>query len=103
MIQVGGAYAAFCQDEGILLQKYRDRNGRCVLGLLYKALPLKPRIFSKKSVVLEKKAKIDLLKHFSPDFSRVFCPKADFSKSIFAFYQNERFFTKILAFKGRGS
>ena len=29
MIQFG-AYTTFCQGEGILLQKYRDRNGRCI-------------------------------------------------------------------------
>ena len=30
MIQIGGVYTTFCQEEGILLQKYRDRNGRCI-------------------------------------------------------------------------
>ena len=28
-----GVYTTFCQEEGILLQKYRDRNGRCVATL----------------------------------------------------------------------
>ena len=27
MIQIGGEYTTLCQEEGILLQKYRDRNG----------------------------------------------------------------------------
>ena len=26
MIQIGGVYTTFCQEEGILLQKYRDRK-----------------------------------------------------------------------------
>ena len=35
MIQIGGVYSTtFCQEEGILLQKYRDRNGRCIAILL---------------------------------------------------------------------
>ena len=34
MIQIGGVYTTFCQEEGILLQKYRDRNGRCIAILL---------------------------------------------------------------------
>ena len=29
MIQIS-AYTTFCQEEGILLQKHRDRNGRCI-------------------------------------------------------------------------
>ena len=29
MTQIGGVYTTFCQEEGILLQKYRDRNGMC--------------------------------------------------------------------------
>ena len=28
-IQIGLVYTTFCQEEGILLQKHRDRNGRC--------------------------------------------------------------------------
>ena len=34
MIQIGGVYTTFCQEEGILLQKYHDRNGRCTAILL---------------------------------------------------------------------
>ena len=34
MRQIGGAYTAFCQEEGILLQKHRDRNGRCIAIIL---------------------------------------------------------------------
>ena len=26
MIQIGGVYTTFCHKEGILMQKYRDRN-----------------------------------------------------------------------------
>ena len=36
MIQIGGVYTTFCQEEGILLQKYRDRNGRCIAILFSK-------------------------------------------------------------------
>ena len=34
MIQIGGVYATFYQEGGILLQKYRDRNGMCIAMLL---------------------------------------------------------------------
>ena len=27
MIRIGGVYATFCKEEGILLQKHGDRNG----------------------------------------------------------------------------
>ena len=30
VIQIGGVYTAFCQEEGIHLHKYRDRIGRCI-------------------------------------------------------------------------
>ena len=30
MIQIGDVHTTFCQEEGILLQKHRDRNGRCI-------------------------------------------------------------------------
>ena len=67
-------------------------------------LPLRPRILVKKIGRFSKNAKMDLLKRSSPYFSRVFCPKDGFSKSIFAFYLNDRlFFTKILGLKGKGS
>ena len=33
MIQIGGVYTTLFQEEGILLQKYRDRNGRCIATL----------------------------------------------------------------------
>ena len=34
-MHIGGVYTTFCQEEGILLQKYRDRNGRCI-AILFK-------------------------------------------------------------------
>ena len=37
VIQIGGVYTTFCQEEGILLQKYRDRNGRC-MAILFKSI-----------------------------------------------------------------
>ena len=36
MIQIGGVYTTFCQEEGIVSQKYRDRNGRCITILFKK-------------------------------------------------------------------
>ena len=35
MIKIGGVYTTVCQWEGILLQKYRHRNGRCI-AILFK-------------------------------------------------------------------
>ena len=37
VIQIGGVYPTFCREEGILLQKYRDRNGRCI-AILFKSI-----------------------------------------------------------------
>ena len=42
MIQIGGENAAFRQEEGILLQKYRDRNGRCI-AILCKSIGVRGR------------------------------------------------------------
>ena len=36
-LQIGGVQTIFCQEEGILLQKYRDRNGRCI-AILFKSI-----------------------------------------------------------------
>ena len=35
----GGVYTSLCQEEGMLLQKYRDRNGRCIT-ILFKNIGL---------------------------------------------------------------
>ena len=45
MIQIGGVYTTFCQEEGILLQKYRDRNGRCI-AILFKGIGVRGRFDS---------------------------------------------------------
>ena len=45
MIQIGGVYTTFCHDEGILLQKYRDRNGRCI-AILFKSIGVRGRLDS---------------------------------------------------------
>ena len=37
MIQIGSVYTTFCQEEGILLQKYADRNGRCI-AILFESI-----------------------------------------------------------------
>ena len=36
VIQIGGVSTTFCQEEGILLQKYRDRNERRIAILFRK-------------------------------------------------------------------
>ena len=42
VIQSGGVYATFCQEESILLQDYRDRNGRCIV-ILFKNMWVRDR------------------------------------------------------------
>ena len=37
VIQIGGIYTTLCQEKGILLQKYRDINGRCI-AILFKSI-----------------------------------------------------------------
>ena len=37
VIQIGGVYTTFCPEEGILLRKYCGRNGRCI-AILFKVL-----------------------------------------------------------------
>ena len=36
-MQIGGVYTIFCHEEGILLRKYHDRNGRCI-AILFKSI-----------------------------------------------------------------
>ena len=48
VIQIGGVYTTFCQEEGILLQKYRDRNGRCI-AILFKSIGVRGRFDSPES------------------------------------------------------
>ena len=42
MIQIGGGYTTVCQEEGIPLQKYRDRNGMCI-AILFKSIRVRGR------------------------------------------------------------
>ena len=42
MIQIGGVYTLSCQEEGILLQEHRDRNGRCI-AILFKSIGVRGR------------------------------------------------------------
>ena len=49
VIQIGGVYTTFCQEEGILLQKYRDRNGRCS-ATLFKSIGVGGRFDSPECV-----------------------------------------------------
>ena len=48
MIQIGAVYTIFCQEEGILLQNYRDRNGRCI-AILFKSIGVRRRFDSPES------------------------------------------------------
>ena len=45
MIQIGGVYSTFCQEEGMLLPKYRNRNGRCI-AILFKSIGVRGRLDS---------------------------------------------------------
>ena len=49
MIQIGGVYTTFCQEEGILLQKHRDTNGRCI-AILFKSIGVRGRFDSPEKV-----------------------------------------------------
>ena len=51
MIQIGGVHTTFCQEEGILLQKYRDRNGRCIM-ILSKSVGVRGRFYSPDFILL---------------------------------------------------
>ena len=42
VIQIDGVYTTFCQKEGILLRKYRNRNGRCI-AILFKSIGVRGR------------------------------------------------------------
>ena len=42
VIQMGGAYITAYQEEGMLLQKYRDRKGRCI-AMLFKSIGVRGR------------------------------------------------------------
>ena len=44
MIQIGGGYTTFCQEEGIpFAKKYRDRNGRCI-AILFESIGVRGRL-----------------------------------------------------------
>ena len=42
VIQIGGVYTTLCQEEGIVLQKYRARNGRCI-AMLFRSIGVRGR------------------------------------------------------------
>ena len=48
VMQIGGGYTTVCQEEGILLQRYRDRNGRCI-AILFKSIGVRGRFDSPNS------------------------------------------------------
>ena len=45
VIQIGGVKTTFCEEEGILAQKYRDRNGWCI-AILFKSIDVRGRFHS---------------------------------------------------------
>ena len=45
VIQIGGVYTTFGQKEGMLLQKYRDRNWRCI-AILFTSIRVRGRFGS---------------------------------------------------------
>ena len=49
VIQIGGVYATFCQEEGTLLQKHRGRNGRCI-AMLFESIGERGRFGSPDSL-----------------------------------------------------
>ena len=44
-MQIDGVYTTFCQEGGILLQKYRDGNGRFV-AILFTSIEVRGRFDS---------------------------------------------------------
>ena len=44
-IEIGGVYTTFCQKEGILLQKYRDRNARFI-PIPFRSIRVRGRFYS---------------------------------------------------------
>ena len=66
MIQIGGVYTTFCQEEGILLQKYRDRNGTCI-AILFKSIGVRGRFDSPESE--------NNSDHPHPPYLQKICPK----------------------------
>ena len=45
MIQIGGVCTTFCQEEGMLSQKHRDRDGRFT-AILFKGIGVRARFDS---------------------------------------------------------
>ena len=45
MIQIGGVYTTFCQEEGILLQEHREKDARCI-AILFKSIGVRGRFDS---------------------------------------------------------
>ena len=51
MIQTGGVYTTFCQEEGVHLQKHRNRKGRRI-AILFKSVGVKGRFDSPDCLLL---------------------------------------------------
>ena len=45
VIHIGGVYDTFCQEEGIVSQKHRDGNRRCI-AILFKSIGVRGRCAS---------------------------------------------------------
>ena len=46
VIQIGGVYTTFCKEGGMLLQKHRNRNERCIAIILFKSMGVRGRFDS---------------------------------------------------------
>ena len=52
-MQIGGVETTFCQEDGIHLQKYGDRNGRCP-AILFKYIGVRVDMTLQKQPLHEK-------------------------------------------------
>ena len=57
VIQIGGVYATFCPEKGIILQKCHDRGGRCI-AVLFKGIRVRDRFCSHENLHLGAPTKI---------------------------------------------
>ena len=60
VIQFGGVYTTFCQEEGILSQKYRDRNGRYFSEVSGSGADLTLLNYTTKSLKLRSRQRADI-------------------------------------------
>ena len=81
VIQIGGVYTTFCQEEGILLEKYRDRNGRCIASGVDWTLPKLQTITENKIPIFEPQL-FHWISHIFPRLSGAFCSRLYAMESV---------------------